>query len=736
MHKKIFLFLLFNFVTVYSYAQNKKVLDSLAIAYQNAQHDTTRIILLCNIAFEYRRNNPDTCIAISQKALALSEKIKFHKGQGEGYYHIGLGYDYQDNYSTALDYFQKSLKIKENLGDKRGCAKSLNNIGIIYDIQGNYPLSLDYYQKSLKIREELQDKVGIAASLNNIGGIYDMQANYPLALAYHQKSLKIKEELKDKKGIAISFNNIGNIYEIQGNYALALDYYQKSLKIKEEFQDEEGISASLNNIGGIYDLQGNYVLALAYHQKSLKIKEILNDKLGITHSFNSLAQVYQKQKDYEKSIEYAHKGLKIAQEIEALSEIQSVSQTLYASYKLQGNYSKALQYHELYKISNDSLFNVENSKAIANLEGKANVERKEKEIAILNKNQEILQTAKEFQQKINYLVLCVLISVLVLAYFIYRSQQKEKSAKEETLQINEELHTLLLTVSDQKTIIEQKNDNIIASINYALRIQNAIIPRETDLQQHLDCFVFFRPRDIVSGDFYWFAEKENTKILVVADCTGHGVSGAFMAMLGNDLLNQIVHNQEIHRPDLILNQMQELLHKVFAVNHQEIADGMDIAIIAIQTLQGLQDLVRFKVEYSGAKTPLYWVTIDNFTQETQLHEIKADRIAIEGRKHLEYYYKLHTLSNQALRTGVKDIENFIAIPKDTSISFYLCSDGYQDQFGSQPKRKLLSANLKKILLKAAPLATEQQKILVSESFDNWRGEHKQVDDVLVVGVKL
>lgn len=731
MHKKIFLFLLLNFVTIYSYAQNTKFLDSLAIAYQNTQHDTTRIIILCNIAFEYRRNNPDTCIALSQKALKLSEKIKFPKGQGESYYHIGLGYDYKDNYSIALDYFQKSLKIKESLGDKRGCAKTLNNIGIIYDIQGNYPLSLDYYQKSLKIREELHDRVGISASLNNIGGIYDMEGNYVLALEYHQKSLKIKEDLKDKKGIAISFNNIGNIYEIQEKYSLALDYYQKSLKIKEELQDEEGISASLNNIGGIYDLQGNYALALEYHLKSLKIKEILNDKLGITHSFNSLAQVYQKKKDYKKSIEYAQKGLKIAQEIEALAEIQSVSQTLYSTYKLQGNYSKALQYHELYKISNDSLFNVENSKAIANLEGKANVERKEKEIAILNKNQEILQTAKEFQQKINYLVLAGFFSVLIFTYFIYRSRQKEKSSKEETLQINEELHTLLLTVSDQKTIIEQKNDNIIASINYALRIQNAIIPKETDLQKYLDCFVFFRPRDIVSGDFYWFAEKENTKILVVADCTGHGVSGAFMAMLGNDLLNQIIHNQEIHQPDLILNQMQELLHKVFAMNHEEIADGMDIAIIALQ--QEYTDNSLFSLQYSGAKIPLYWVNINNSTQESQFCEIKADRIAIEGRKHSEYYYKLHTLSNQAFRT---DTENFVAIPKYTPITFYLCSDGYQDQFGSQSKKKLLSANLKKILSKAAPLPTEQQKMFVSESFDNWKGNYRQIDDVLVVGIKL
>ncbi len=750
MSKSVFLLILCCFIAIYSHAQNKKILDSLTVVYQNTTSDTSKILILLQIAFEYKRSNPDTCIALAQKALNLSEKAKYEHGKGESYHHLGLGHDYKNAYPMALDYFQKSLAIKTRLKDKQGASKSLNNIGIIYDIQGNYPLALAYFQKSLKMREELGDKVLIAASLNNIGGIYDMLGNYPLALEYHQKSLKLKEELHDLRGIAISFNNIGSIYEIQRKYAIALTYYKKSLKIKEQQGDKQGISASLNNIGGIYDLQGNYDLALEYHQKSLQLKEELNDRLGLTHSFNSLAQVYQKQKDYNKSIAYAQKGLEIAQKIEALAEIQAISQTLYTTCKLKGDYAQALQYHELYKTANDSLFSVEKNTAIESLEAKTNIERKEKEIAILNKNQEILETAKTFQQRINYLVLAALGAVLVLAYFIYRSRQQEKTAKEETQQINEELRTILLTVNEQKdkieqtlaivnsqkTIIEQKNENIIASINYALRIQNAIIPKETELQKHLDCFVFFRPLDIVSGDFYWFAEKENTKILVVGDCTGHGVSGAFMTMIANDLLNQIVQNYEIHQPDVILNQMQVLLHKVFAVSEQEIADGMDMAVIVIQTLQGLEDLVRFRVAYSGAKIPLYWATTNRETQQTELHEIKADRIALTGgQQNVAHQYTLHTLGYQAVRADT-DNENFVTMPQNAEVNFYLCSDGYQDQFGSETKKKLLSANLKKILLEAAPLPIAQQKMMVSEKFYEWKRDYKQIDDVLVVGVKL
>ncbi len=480
MANKLFLLVALTFgLTTHAHAQNKKLIDSLSTVFNTAKHDTTKIMALCDIAYEYRTSKPDTCIALATQALEKSEKIGFDKGKGwaslrmgtgnwvKGNYPEALGFSQkalsvfekiqdkrgiggafnnigniylnQGNYPLALEYYQKSLKIKEeisdkqgigsafnNIGniylnqgnypealgfsqkalfvfekiqDKRGIGGAFNNIGNIYLNQGNYPLALEYYQKSLKIKEEISDKQGISYSLNNIGLIYNVQGNYPLALEYYQKSLKISEEISDKQGISYSLNNIGNIYRNQGNEPLALEYYQKSLKIREEIGDKRGIGLALNNIGNIYEKQGNYPLALEYQQKSLKIREEIGDKWGKTYSLNGIAAVYQKQKDYDKSIEYAQKSLQIAQEIKALKEVGEASKILFNSYKLKGDYIKALEYHELYKQSNDSLFNVDKSKAITNLEAKAEIEKKEKEIAIFAKDKELDRQKQEVLSK-------------------------------------------------------------------------------------------------------------------------------------------------------------------------------------------------------------------------------------------------------------------------------------------------------------------------------------------------
>jgi class 3 adenylate cyclase len=468
---------------------------------------------------------------------------------------IGDIYFAQSNYPVALTYFQKSLKIREELGIKKDIARSLKLIGDVYYRQGNYPLAMEYYQKSRKIQEEIGNKDGIASTLRNIGNIYYRQDNDNLALEYYQKSLKLYEEIESKDGVAACLNNIGNIYNEQGNNTMALENYQKSLKLYEEADNKQGVGYQLCNVGLIYEKQGNYALATEYYQKSLKIAEEGGDKQDLTYPLAGLAQVNLKQKSYDKSIEYSEKGLKIAQEIQAPREYRDIMGTLYETYKLKGDYLKALEYHELYKMMNDSIFDVDKAEKIANLEAIAEVERKAKEIEILNKNQEIAQKnaeslrkdaelqrieaerqknaklalekeaeaknllylanqekdkrkadslrslaqqkqlevdkhlaqeeklkaesiarklevlkekeAKEFQQYINYLVLAGLFSVLVFAYFIFRSRQKEKKAKEaiaeqkeEILQMNEELNTTLQVVEEER----QKSDKLLLNI--------------------------------------------------------------------------------------------------------------------------------------------------------------------------------------------------------------------------------------------------------------------------------
>jgi serine phosphatase RsbU (regulator of sigma subunit) len=281
-------------------------------------------------------------------------------------------------------------------------------------------------------------------------------------------------------------------------------------------------------------------------------------------------------------------------------------------------------------------------------------------------------------------------------------REQNQILEQKVEQRTQELSQTLETVAQQK-------DAIISSINYALRIQNAILPSAAELQKHFDCFVFFRPRDIVSGDFYWFAEKEGFKIIAVADCTGHGVSGAFMTMIGNDLLNQIVHDQEIHEPAEILKRMQQLLEKTLSHSGTKIKDGMEMLLLKFEIEEGRM----VKAVYAGAKSTLYYV------QNGELHEIAGNRKAIGEPVGEGFAYKEHALP---LSKG--------------PLTLYLRSDGYQDQFGGEQGKKFMLGKLKKMLQEIADLSMPEQQQYLASAFDAWKGSQPQTDDVLLIGIKV
>jgi tetratricopeptide (TPR) repeat protein len=724
-------------------AQNKMLLDSLKTVYQTTKHDTTKILTLTAIAFEYRNNKPDTCIAIAEKALQMSEKIGFEKGKAWAMSRIGIGNHILSKYIDALAYYQKALLIFEKIQEKKGMSSSFNNMASIYETIGNYPLSLEYDQKSLKIDEETGDKEGFSSSLNNIGLIYSVQGNYSLALEYLYRSLKIKEEIGDKDGITYSLNNIGDVYYKQNNFPLALEYYQKSLKTKEKIKDVENAGDILANIGVIYTEQGYYKLALEYQQRSLKIHQEIGNKLRTAYSINNIAIIYQKQKDYAKSIEYAQKSLQTAQEVKALKELSDASKTLFETYKLKGDYTKALEYHELYKQTNDSIFNADNSKKIANLEAIADIEKKTKEIEILNKNQEILKKDSEFKLTIIYVIVVFSVVVMFVSYFLFISRKRNIKAKNVAKELSKKIELQRQAISHQADelsitlqTVEKQRDNIISSINYALRIQNAIIPKEQEIQKYFpESFVLFRPKDIVSGDFYWFADKitdtGNKKIIVVADCTGHGVSGAFMTMIGNNMLNHIVHDLEITQPNEILNLMTPLLEKTLLHSEGKVKDGMDISIISIHP-KGFQNPSGVTIEYSGAMNPLYYV------ENQEFKEIKADKVPIGGKQKEGFSYQLFQLSVNSNQLEDKKLITDYSLLITDNCTLYLCTDGFQDQFGGTENRKFMVSKFKKLLLEISDKPITKQKEILETTISNWilAGNETQTDDICVLGVRL
>ncbi|KOY86596.1 hypothetical protein AD998_10965 [bacterium 336/3] len=499
--KYLLTLLVFSFF-VFAQAQNLRVLDSLKQTYQTATQDSTKISTLIVIANEYAKNNPDTSIILIKRALEWSKKIDFSNGINQSTHALWLRYFYTSKYILALEHLQTSLQMFERKQDKKNIGVILTNIGLIYNKQGDYRNALDYFQKSIQIQEQIQDKGGLAQNFNNMGVLYDNQKNSPLALKYYQKALKIFEEISNKKGVANTSGNIGLIHESQGNYSLALEHYNKSLQMQEEMQDKVNIAISLDNIGIVYQKQNKDALALQYYEKASKIQEETGDKWGLTYSWNGIAQVYQKQKKYDKSIEYGQKGLEIAKEIKALAEVKLLSETLYHTYKLYGNNTKALEYHEIFKQINDSLFTIEKVKAIADLENRTEIAKKDREMILLTKENEKKLAEKSFY---NYTISGVLFTMFVIVFFIWRNNKVQKI-------LNQQL-------SYQKQQTEIKNEALQASEEELRQNEEEL----RTLNNHLEVLVEERTRKLL---------QTNQKLNEYAFFNAHKLRAPIATILG------------------------------------------------------------------------------------------------------------------------------------------------------------------------------------------------------------
>lgn len=260
----------------------------------------------------------------------------------------------------------------------------------------------------------------------------------------------------------------------------------------------------------------------------------------------------------------------------------------------------------------------------------------------------------------------------------------------------------------QKEIIEKKNEDITASINYASRIQEAMLPSIERMKMVIpNLFVSFKPKDIVSGDFYWFAEKDGKIIISAIDCTGHGVPGAFMSMVGDANLNQIINLDAITRPDIILNKLHLRVRQALKQAETLNRDGMDMAICVI-------DRYRKIIEIAGAKNPVIYV------QNNEVIQLKTDRHPIGGeQKEDQRIFSKQTIS------------------LETPATIYLFSDGFQDQFGGPENKKFMIKNLRELLFEIHQKPFDEQKEILDKTFEDWKGDdYKQTDDMLIVGFRV
>ena len=606
---------------------------------------------------------------------------------------------------SAFYFAQMEYDLAESVNNQKQMAAALNTQGVSFVIRGNYAKAIEYQTKSLKIREEIGDKNGIAASLGNIGIIYKKQGDYAKAIEYYTRSLKIREEIGNKKGIAGSLNNIGIIYKKQGDCAKAIEYYTRSLKIREELGNKIGIANSLINIGNVYYKQGDYVKAIDYYTRSLKMFEELGDKKGIAISLICIGNVYYKQGDYAKALEKLTKSLSIAQEIGDVEQIKYASYNLWKKNKKLKKHKQSLEMHELYIEMRDSLLSIENKEAIIQQEFKYKYEKEQALADAKHQEQMALSAEREKQQQlIAYSAGGGLVMVLLFAFFILNRLQLTRRQKKVIEEQKQKVEEQKQVVEEQKQKVEEQKKDITDSIRYAENIQKALLPAEEDLSLLPEGFVLFKPKDIVSGDFYWMQHYNNKVYFAACDCTGHGVPGAFMSMIGSSLLDEAVVEKGITQPNEIFFEVRKGFINALKQTGDTQKDGMD-AVLCSWNKNG-------SLEYSLAYNPLLLI------RKGEILETKADKQPV------------------GFHTGAQKPFTHHELKLEKGDTIYLFSDGYPDQFGGPKDKKFMMKNFKKLLLSIQDKTMNEQKTILETTMAEWKGDTEQVDDILVMGVRF
>ena len=384
-----------------------------------------------------------------------------------------------------------------------------------------------------------------------IGDINRCVEHYPDAIKYLNEALDLAVKNNWYKEEGFCCSSIGGVYQLQKKYDKALYYYKKGLELSIATNDTVREIDFNYSTGDLLIEQGNYTDALIYLNKALNLDRTVKDNYHMGFCYMGLSKVYLAQKQYSKSIEEGRKSFEYGVTMNAPGLRADVAKILYQAYSQSGDFKNGFKFLKINFDLYDSVINTDNIKEQTQIELNYKNSYKEKQDSLLRseqqKQKDILQEAELKQQRTWAIAGGVgLAMAIVVVIVVFRYYQKEKKSKE--------------IIDRQKTLVDSKNKEIVDSINYAKKIQQAIIPSVAEVKNIFpDSFILLLPKDIVSGDFYWVGEKENFVFVVVADCTGHGVPGGFMSMLGTALLNEIINEKDIYEPadilDLLLGKL-------------------------------------------------------------------------------------------------------------------------------------------------------------------------------------
>lgn len=595
-------------------------------------------------AWSLRYTDPDASRLAAEKAMAQSKALNYEWGKAYACLNLAVGHFYQSRNREALELCLEALDCFKGNPNEHGYASTLTYIANIYESFGDYENALKQCQKAIKAAESINNKESLGEAQSVLGLIHMRLGDNDSALEAYIKGLRIREELDDQQAVASSLNRIARVHTLRKQFEQALDYYQKSLLIREKSAQRGAIPWTYLGLASTYEDMGIPDQAENFYQKILSYNDKDLDDRCRLQAYLGMGRIMQKQQQ-DQALDCFQTSLDFANRLEAKPLQVESHQALAGYYESVGDYKQALHHYRMYHRIQEEVLNDETRNRLKN-------------------------------QEITFAI--------------------EKSVREKEI--------YQLRNVELKSALEQ----ITQSIEYASRIQTALLPQPENMGDYMpEHFILFLPKDVVSGDFYWSAQVGQLLIFAVADCTGHGVPGALMSMLGISFLNKIVLESKQIDPGLILNILREEVIKALRQKGKsdEQMDGMDIALCTY-------DRQKSELKFAGAYNPLYLV------RQGTLHIVPADRMTISYPYGDAGSFQTHTLN---LQSGDQ---------------LYLFSDGYVDQFGGAERKKLKNKSFRELLLSISEERMEKQKIHLHEYFLSWKGNEEQYDDVSIIGVRI
>lgn len=746
--------LLFFVITLNLFSQTVPKVDSLFNALKSAKADTSKIAIWNSIADEFMYSKPDSAVYYANKAHDLSLKIKYVYGELKANVAIGATSYITGNSKEGIKILLSSkvrvdeLLKKEPTNKHRKLLAALhNNLGNNYFTIGDIDSAYIEYKKTLEVYKSFDYKKGIATTILNISNIETMKGDVGSAIKNLLQALKIAESINDKKTIAFCYNNMAKIYAEQNEREKAIDYLKKALVVAEEIDflnissvgninlasqliekgkaylpealmhAEKGlkqckeiknnarISSALQILARVYLAQKNIKLAISSLNEALEIVEKTDDKISIANCNLQLANAFIESKDYNTSTMYGEKALRIARELNSPILIFSCSTTLAQLYKEKGDYKQAFAMKELAVQMNDSVINQNNQKEIMSQEFKYDYDKKtladslnylnEKKILAIANQAELKEEKNKQIALFVFLGLAILVGAFIFNRF--KVTQKQKVLIETQSQRLEMAHHQL----------EIKSKEIKDSILYSKEIQNVFLkPLSENSAYFNDSLLIYKPKDVVSGDFYWYKELNENLFIVIGDCTGHGVPGAIISVLAiqtlERLINQVKDIGKLHELNVLMNNE----FKIYNSQNDLVNIGLDFSVMCLNKQTK-------KIYLSGSGSSML---IKN--KQNELIQEKFDSINIGGDMPFQYEPETKTYN----------IEDLHAV--------FLYTDGIVDQRGGEERKRFSTPQLKELI---ANLNTNDSHVAyqkIENTIKAWQGDNVQMDDMTFFAIQF